>query len=59
MPLIASDCLCLAQGLENYSRHLAGRPAGAAPLTLLDYFPPEYLLLVDESHVALPQVRLE
>jgi len=49
----------LAQGLENYSRHLAGRPAGAAPLTLLDYFPPEYLLLVDESHVALPQVRLE
>ena len=44
------------QGLENYSRHLCGRPAGSAPLTLLDYFPPEFTLVVDESHVALPQV---
>ncbi len=44
-------------GVENYSRHLAGRGAGDQPWTLLDYLPEDYLLVVDESHVALPQVR--
>ena len=44
-------------GVENYSRVLAGRPAGSTPYTLLDYFPDDFLLLVDESHVTLPQVR--
>ena len=44
-------------GVENYSRILAGRPAGSTPYTLLDYFPKDYLLFVDESHVMLPQVR--
>ena len=44
-------------GVENYSRHLAGRAAGEQPWTLMDYFPDDYLLVVDESHVALPQVR--
>ncbi len=44
-------------GVENYSRILAGRPAGSTPYTLLDYFPDDYLLFVDESHVTLPQVR--
>ena len=44
-------------GVENYSRVLSGRPAGSTPYTLLDYFPEDFLLLVDESHVSLPQVR--
>ncbi|HEU5380116.1 MAG TPA: excinuclease ABC subunit UvrB [Ktedonobacteraceae bacterium] len=44
-------------GVENYSRHLAGRGAGEQPWTLLDYLPDDFLLVVDESHVALPQVR--
>ncbi len=44
-------------GVENYSRILSGRPAGSTPYTLLDYFPDDYLLFVDESHVMLPQVR--
>ncbi|TMD29023.1 MAG: excinuclease ABC subunit UvrB, partial [Chloroflexi bacterium] len=44
-------------GVENYSRHLAGRGAGEQPWTLMDYLPDDYLLVVDESHVALPQVR--
>lgn len=44
-------------GIENYSRYLSGRNAGEAPPTLLDYFPDDFLLLVDESHIALPQVR--
>src|SRR5579859_6236117 len=44
-------------GVENYSRHLAGRGPGEQPWTLLDYLPEDYLLVVDESHVALPQVR--
>ena len=44
-------------GIENYSRVLSGRKPGSAPFTLLDYFPDDYLLFVDESHVTLPQVR--
>ena len=44
-------------GIENYSRVLSGRPAGSIPNTLLDYFPDDFLLFVDESHVTLPQVR--
>ena len=45
------------QGVENYSRHISGREAGSPPFTLLDYFPKDFLLVVDESHVTLPQVR--
>src|ERR1700704_778168 len=44
-------------GVENYSRHLARRPAGSRPWTLLDYFLPDFLMFVDESHISLPQVR--
>jgi len=44
-------------GIENYSRHLAGRKAGERPHCLLDYFPEDYLVVVDESHVTLPQIR--
>jgi excinuclease ABC subunit B len=44
-------------GVENYSRHLSGRQAGERPACLLDYFPDDYLVVVDESHVSLPQVR--
>ena len=44
-------------GVENYSRHLAQREAGSSPYTLLDYFPEDYLLFVDESHITLPQVK--
>ena len=44
-------------GIENYSRHISGRKPGEAPYTLLDYFPKDFLLFVDESHVTLPQVR--
>jgi excinuclease ABC subunit B len=46
-----------ASGIENYSRHLDQRPAGSRPWTLLDYFPPDYLLVIDESHMTIPQVR--
>src|SRR6267142_2403260 len=44
-------------GIENYSRHLARRPAGSRPWTLLDYFPPDFLMFVDESHISIPQVH--
>jgi len=44
-------------GIENYARHLAGLPAGARPYTLIDYFPEDFLLFIDESHVTIPQVR--
>jgi excinuclease ABC subunit B len=44
-------------GIENYSRHLTGRKAGAPPPTLLSYFPKDYLLIIDESHIAIPQLR--
>ncbi len=45
------------QGIENYSRHISGREPGTPPFTLFDYFPDDFLLLVDESHATLPQVR--
>jgi excinuclease ABC subunit B len=45
------------QGIENYSRALSGRPPGARPFCLLDYFPDDFLILVDESHVTIPQIR--
>lgn len=45
------------KGIENYSRVMSGRPEGSAPFTLLNYFPDDFLLFVDESHVTLPQVR--
>ena len=44
-------------GIENYSRHLTHRPAGAAPYTLLDYFPDDFLIVMDESHVTMPQLK--
>ena len=44
-------------GIENYSRHLARRPAGSRPWTLLDYFPPDFLMFIDESHISIPQAR--
>lgn len=43
-------------GIENYSRHIDGRPAGSAPNTLLDYFPDDFVLIIDESHVTVPQI---
>ena len=45
------------QGIENYSRHISGRKAGSPPYTLFDYFPDDFLLLIDESHATIPQVR--
>ena len=45
------------QGIENYSRHISGRAPGTRPYTLMDYFPKDYLLVIDESHVTVPQVR--
>lgn len=47
----------MCPGIENYSRHIDGRKAGQRPYTLIDYFPKDFLLIVDESHVMLPQVR--
>jgi excinuclease ABC subunit B len=44
-------------GIENYSRHLSGRPPGSRPYTLLDFFPKDFLLILDESHVTLPQIQ--
>ena len=44
-------------GIENYSRHISGREPGSCPYTLMDYFPDDFILMVDESHVTLPQVR--
>ena len=44
-------------GVENYSRHLSGREAGSTPFTLLDYFPDDYLIMIDESHMTVPQIR--
>ena len=45
------------QGIENYSRHISGREPGSPPFTLFDYFPKDFLLLIDESHATIPQVR--
>ena len=45
------------QGIENYSRHISGREAGSPPYTLFDYFPKDYLMLIDESHATIPQVK--
>lgn len=45
------------KGIENYSRHLNGMPAGSRPYTLMDYFPDDYMIMIDESHVMLPQLR--
>ena len=45
------------QGIENYSRHISGREPGSAPFTLFDYFPDDFLLLIDESHATIPQLR--
>ena len=45
------------QGIENYSRHISGRPAGSAPYTLFDYFPDDFVIMIDESHATVPQVR--
>jgi excinuclease ABC subunit B len=44
-------------GIENYSRHLDGRPVGSPPWTLIDYFPDDFLLIIDESHMTVPQIR--
>ena len=44
-------------GIENYSRHISGREPGSPPYTLLDFFPKDYLMIIDESHVTIPQVR--
>src|SRR5699024_10223182 len=46
----------MCSGIENYSRHIDDRPAGSAPNTLLDYFPEDFLLVIDESHVTVPQI---
>lgn len=55
LEMIAEVGYC--NGIENYSRHMEGRAPGSAPSTLLDYFPDDFLLVVDESHVTLPQLR--
>lgn len=47
----------VCSGIENYSRHLSGLPAGAPPHTLIDYFPDDFLIIIDESHITLPQIR--
>ncbi len=55
LEMLAETGVC--SGIENYSRHLDGRSPGDAPFTLLDYFPKDYLVVLDESHVAVPQLR--
>jgi len=45
------------KGIENYSRHLSGRPPGSPPYTLIDYFPSDFLIIIDESHVTIPQLK--
>ena len=55
LEMIAEVGYC--SGIENYSRHLDGRPPGARPHTLIDYFPDDFLLVIDESHVTLPQIK--
>ena len=53
--MIAATGSCA--GIENYSRHLTGRRAGERPFTLVDYFPPDFLTIIDESHATIPQLR--
>ena len=48
---------CFCSGIENYSRHISGRQVGSPPYTLFDYFPKDFLLLIDESHATIPQVK--
>ena len=55
MEMLADTGFC--SGIENYSRHLSGLPAGTPPYTLMDYFPKDFLIIVDESHITVPQVR--
>ena len=55
LEMIAEIGYC--KGIENYARHFSGRPPGQRPTTLIDYFPPDFLTLVDESHVTIPQIR--
>jgi excinuclease ABC subunit B len=55
LEMLAETGVC--SGIENYSRHLDGRSAGEAPFTLLDFFPKDFLVVLDESHVAVPQLR--
>src|SRR6202041_2493067 len=55
LEMLAETGVC--SGIENYSRHLDGRSAGEAPFTLLDFFPKDYLVVIDESHVAVPQLH--
>ena len=55
MEMLRSVGYC--HGIENYSRHLSGRPAGSRPYCLLDYFPKEFITIIDESHVTIPQIR--
>src|SRR5882757_8525088 len=55
LEMIAEVGYC--SGIENYSRHLDGRKPGDKPYTLVDYFPKDYLLVIDESHVTLPQIK--
>ena len=55
MEMLESIGFC--SGIENYSRHLAGRAPGSRPFCLLDYFPEDFLVIIDESHVTLPQIR--
>ena len=55
MEMLSETGFC--SGIENYSRHLSGLPAGTPPYTLMDYFPKDFLIIVDESHITVPQVR--
>ncbi|MCX7952512.1 MAG: helicase-related protein, partial [Deltaproteobacteria bacterium] len=55
LALLSENGTC--PGIENYSRHLAGRKAGEPPVTLIDYFPKDYIMIIDESHVTIPQLR--
>src|SRR5271165_6938899 len=55
LEMLAEVGVC--NGIENYSRHLDGRRAGETPNTLIDFFPPDFLTVIDESHVAVPQIH--
>src|SRR5207237_3893322 len=55
LEMLAENGIC--PGIENYSRHLDGRKPGEKPYTLIDYFPKDYMLIIDESHVTIPQIK--